>query len=55
MESMTMPFARAQTSFSGLAVDDVVEFEFTASYDEEPTLRLARIAKLPAGTQLDLQ
>jgi hypothetical protein len=51
---MTMPFARAQTSFAGLAVGDPVSIEFTAHYGESPTLRLTRIEKLPAETALDL-
>jgi len=54
MDSMTMPFARAQTSFAGLAVSDPVAIEFTAHYDASPTLRLTRIEKLPADTALDL-
>lgn len=54
MESMTMPFARSATSFDGLAVGDLVEFEFTVHYGDGPTLRLARIAKLPPGTALQL-
>jgi hypothetical protein len=55
MESMTMQFAHAQTSFSGLAVDDAVELEFTVHFDEGPTMRLVRITKLPAGTVLRLE
>lgn len=54
MSSMTMPFARTQASFEGIAVGDAVEFEFTVHYDAEPTLRLTRIVKLPPGTTLEL-
>lgn len=55
MDSMTMPFARNQASFSDLAVGDIVAFEFTVHYDAAPTLRLTRITKLPPESALELQ
>jgi hypothetical protein len=55
MASMTMSFARNQTSFAGLGVGDIVEIEFTVHFDGDPTLRLARIVKLPPETVLDLR
>lgn len=54
MDSMTMPFARSEASFAGLAVGELVSFEFTVHYDASPTLRLVRISKLPPETVLEL-
>lgn len=54
MESMTMPFARSEASFAGIAVGDLVSFEFTVHYETGPTLRLVRITKLPSEAVLNL-
>jgi Cu/Ag efflux protein CusF len=55
MDSMTMPFAiTAGAPVAGIAVSDIVSFEFSIHFDSSPTLRLTRIAKLPPDTKLDL-
>jgi len=55
MMSMVMPFAPSpRATIGGLAVDDIVQFDFTIHYDADPTLRLIRIEKLPPSTVLTL-
>ncbi|MDX2086545.1 MAG: copper-binding protein [Kofleriaceae bacterium] len=55
MMSMTMAFAVPPGGPGSIAVGDVVAFEFTVHFDSEPTLRLTRLDKLPAGTTLVLE
>lgn len=54
MSSMTMPFATPAGGAPGIAVGDLVDFEFTTHYDAPPTLRLTHITKLPSTTSLQL-
>jgi len=55
MASMTMPFGVPAGGAPGIAVGDLVDFEFTTHFDAPPTLRLTRITKLPATTTLELR
>ncbi len=55
MDSMEMPFTPARgVSLSGLAVGDPVEFTFEVRWTQSPFSLLTRIAKLPAGTRIEL-
>ena len=54
MGTMTMPFPLAKgVSVDGLAVGDVVEFEFSVWWQPRVSYEVTRITKLPAGTTLN--
>jgi hypothetical protein len=55
MDSMSMPFAVAsEVTLAGVAPGDTVEMTFEVRWQGDPTLRVVRLAELPADTTLAL-
>jgi len=54
MGTMIMPFPLAKgVTVDGLAVGDVVEFEFSVWWEPRVAYEVTRVTKLPAGTALN--
>lgn len=55
MKSMVMPFTPAKDlSLEGISPGDAVKMTFEVRWEGDPLLRVVKIEKLPAGTELKL-